>query len=111
LIQAVNTDNIHKIVGDGSNGQNINNLGWTEVDIDVTGGTYTPDVGPNGMDGANTIVNPPLQKEYTDLGWDFTPGTGEWEMDVSGYPKLQWQPTPIPPPPPVPAVPLSPVGI
>jgi hypothetical protein len=53
----------------------------------TTGGTYTPGIGADEVDGAD-ITAQFTQADYVALGWDFST---VWEMGSYGYPKLRWQ--------------------
>jgi hypothetical protein len=90
-ISGVGSTYIHRIVGRTDAGVLTgNNHAWSGMTIDSGSATYTADIGADKVDGA-TLAAQPVQTFYEGLGWDFTATTGVWEMDSSGYPKLQWQ--------------------
>jgi hypothetical protein len=87
---------IHRISGNNTTNRSAtdnNNHAWSGMTITATGGTHTPDIGADKQDGADLAEQKPLQVFYeSTLGWDFTTGTGVWEMVVGkDYPQLQWQ--------------------
>jgi hypothetical protein len=95
-LSAYDGSDIHRIVGLDTANTLYNNLAWRSIKIN-TGGAYTPVYGPDDVDGANSVAEPPAQTEYEALDWDFD---DIWEMGSEGYPQLQWQTfyPPIPPP-------------
>jgi hypothetical protein len=84
-------ENFHRVLGymdSGSTDRSLsNNYAWSGMTMSPGSGTYAPDIGADKVDGANTVTQP-NQAFYQGLGWDFA---AVWEMDASGYPKLQWQ--------------------
>jgi hypothetical protein len=84
LIQAGSTANIHRIVGRNT-GTIGDNFAWSGMTV-TTGGSYTPDIDADEVDGADITVQF-TQADYVALGWDFST---VWEMGSYGYPKLIW---------------------
>jgi hypothetical protein len=98
-ISAGSGRNIHRVVGYNAADTQTNNLAWENMPVTTSAGDYFPDKGLDRPGGADVELQPE-DATYMKLGWDFTPGTGVWEMGSEGYPQLQWQTfyPPIPPP-------------
>jgi hypothetical protein len=93
-IYTVNGSNIHRVVGLLDPVATLdNNYAWDEMPIETDNGTYTADIGLDRPDGADCPAQPDVLFYEVGLNWDFTT---VWEWDSAGYPRLQWQTTPIP---------------
>jgi hypothetical protein len=110
-ITAADGSLLHRVVGNDTTHTLSNNLGLASL-IPTTGGSYVADKGLDRPDGKDTIASPPTQAEYEAIGWNFRTSTPPvWAWDSAGYPRLQWQATPIPPNPPPPPPPVPPAVI
>jgi hypothetical protein len=90
-IEADSGSSFHRIVGLADTKTLSNNYALDTLEPTSGSAPWDPNIGPSGVDGEDVAAAKLDQTFYEDLGWNFTPNTGVWEMDSSGYPRLQWQ--------------------
>ncbi|MDR0586658.1 MAG: hypothetical protein LBG26_05410 [Treponema sp.] len=81
-----------RVLGSNQSGTLTDNIAYTSM----TGVIGSLDVTANGQDGlSRSGAELKNQSTYEALGWNFTPGTGQWKMTAGyPYPVLQWQTSP-----------------